>query len=71
MHRTASTVARVEAHVVKDHRNDVWAVHLGAYTGTDRILQGSLAFDASYWSPQAVEACLEVLRATLEAAYEL
>lgn len=71
MHHTASTAATVSAFVTKNHREDVWAVHLAAHTAQDRILSGSLAFDAAYWDAQAVEAVLHVLTATLEAAYEL
>lgn len=71
MHHTASTAAQVSAIVTKDHRADVWAVHVAAHTPHDRILTGSLAFDACYWDAQAVEAVLHVLTATLEAAYAL
>jgi hypothetical protein len=61
----------VSAFVTRDHRADVWAIHLGAESASDRVLSGSLAFDAAYWSAQAVEAVLQVLTAALEAAYEL
>jgi hypothetical protein len=71
MHQTESTAVKVSAHVLRDHRADVWACHLSATTAHDRVLTGSLAFDAAYWSAQAVEAVLQVVQATLEAAYEL
>jgi hypothetical protein len=49
----------------------MWTVFLEARTGDRLVLTGSVGFDAAYWSAQAVEAVLQVLTATLEAAYEL
>lgn len=51
-------------------KDDVWIAQLNAKTGDATVCTSTTTFDAAFWSAQAVEAVVQVLQATLEAAYE-